>query len=73
MYGFILQICQDWNSKRNSDFVFTGLWFPKLAWPLVVKSFKSYYSQFQAFKVLIKNNKHIFFKSNKRFFRENGP
>ena len=60
--------------NANPDFVFTGLWFSRLAWLLVVKSFKTlYYSQFQAFKVLIKNNKHIFFKSDKRFFRENGP
>ena len=59
--------------NANPDFVFTGLWFPRLAWLLVVKSFKGYYSQFQAFKVLIENNKHIFFKSDKRFFRENGP
>ena len=29
--------------NANPDFVFTGLWFPRLAWLLVVKSFKSYY------------------------------
>ena len=57
MYDSILQISQDWISKREPDFVFTGLWFLRLAWLLVVKSFKSYYSQFHAFKVLIKNNK----------------
>ena len=72
MYDFILKISQDWIIDANPDFVFTGLWFLRLAWLLVVKSFRSYYSQFQAFKVLIKNNKQIFFKSDKRFFRENG-